>query len=246
MSVVAPLPLQLKGPSLYCLKTTDPQSMNELFAVIPPLLLVDVLNPVLFAVLIFAAGSSRPVANSSALLLGHTLAYFVVGIAASYAVDALVERLANPKPIDIGIELVVGLACLYSVLASREGGASEPRNPVGDLQPPRALLYGVIINFIGAPFALPYLAVVSQILDADISTAAAVLILVAYNVAYALPFAMVPLLVMVMGDRAKPMLRKINDTLVRGTDMLMPWLMLLLGLWLTADAVLFFVAGQAL
>ena len=51
-----------------------------------------------------------------------------------------------------------------------------------------------------------------------------------YNLAYALPFAIVPVLVLVMGDRAKPLLRRINEVLVRGADMLMPWLMLLLGL----------------
>ena len=220
--------------------------MSELFVVITPLLLVDLLNPVLFAVLIFAAGGSRPVANSSALLLGHTVAYFVVGIGASYAVDAIAERLANPKPMDFAIELLVGLACLYSVLASREGGASEPRNPEADLNPLKALVYGAIINFIGAPFALPYLAVISQILHADIAGNSALLILAAYNLAYALPFAIVPLLLLVMGDRAKPLLQKINDVLVKGAGRLMPWLMLLLGLWLTADAVIFFVIGKPL
>lgn len=220
--------------------------MSELFSVIVPLLLFDVLNPVLFAVLIFAASGNRPVANSGALLLGHTLAYFVVGIGASYAVEAIAERLANPKPLDFGIELLVGLACLYSVLASRKGGASEPRNPEVDLNPPKALIYGAIINFIGAPFALPYLAVISQILDADLSGNAAVLILISYNVAYALPFAIVPILLLVTGDRAKPRLQKINDVLVKSADMLMPWLLLLLGLWLTADAVIFIATGKVL
>ncbi len=215
--------------------------MSELFTVIIPLHLVDVLNPVLFAVLIFAAGGRRPVANSAALLLGHTLAYFIVGIGASYAVDAIAERLANPKPLDFAIGLLVGLACLYSVFASREGGASEPRNPEAELNPLKALAYGAIINFIGAPFALPYLAVISQILDADLSGNAAVLLLVAYNLAYALPFAIVPVLVLVMGDRAKPLLQKINDILVKGANMSMPWLMLLLGLWLTIDAAIFFL-----
>ena len=50
--------------------------MTELLAVIAPFLLIDALNPVLFAMLIYAAGSARPIANSSAMLLGHTLAYF--------------------------------------------------------------------------------------------------------------------------------------------------------------------------
>ena len=218
--------------------------MTELFFVIPPLLLVDVLNPVLFAGLIFTADSNRPVANSSALLLGHTLAYFVIGIGASYAVDAIAERLANPKPVDFVVELIVGLACLYAALASREGGASGSRNPAGELTPRKSMLYGAIINFISVPFALPYFAVISQILEADVSTASALLILVVYNLLYALPFAIVPILIQIMGDRAKPLLRRINEVLVRGADLLMPWLMLLLGLWLTADAVMFFVTGQ--
>jgi len=111
---------------------------------------------------------------------------------------------------------LVGLACLYAVLASRKGGASEPRNPEADLKPLWALAYGAIINFIGAPFALPYLAVISQILEADLSSNVSLLILVAYNLAYALPFAIVPILVVVMGDRAKPLLQKINDVLVKG------------------------------
>ncbi len=41
--------------------------MTELLAVITPLLLIDALNPVLFALLIYAAGTARPVANSSAI-----------------------------------------------------------------------------------------------------------------------------------------------------------------------------------
>jgi len=220
--------------------------MTDLFAVITPILLIDVLNPVLFAVLIIAAGSSRPVANSSALLLGHTLAYFIVGIGASYAVDAIADRLANPKPIDFGIELIVGLGCLYAALSSRGGGASEPRNPIGELNPFSALTYGAFINFIGAPFALPYLAVISQILDADISAISSVLVLVAYNVTYALPFAAVPILVIVKGDRAKPTLRKLNNILTKGADVLMPWLLLLLGLWLLTDAASYIVLGKPL
>jgi len=35
--------------------------MIELLPTILPILLVDILNPVLFAILVFAAGSSRPV-----------------------------------------------------------------------------------------------------------------------------------------------------------------------------------------
>jgi cytochrome c biogenesis protein CcdA len=209
--------------------------MADLFAVITPLLLVDALNPVLFAVLIYAAGSARPIANSSAMLLGHTLAYFVVGLLASIGVEKLAERLDNPQPMDFVIELVLGIAFIYAALASRKGGASETRQPEGALTPLKCLTYGAVINFIGAPFALPYLAVISEIVQSDLSTASAVTLLAGYNVVYALPFALVPGLIAVIGDRAQPVLASINRFLERGTDLLMPWLMLALGVWLLAD-----------
>jgi cytochrome c biogenesis protein CcdA len=217
--------------------------MTELLAVITPLLLVDALNPVLFAVLIYAGASSRPVANSSAMLLGHTLAYFVVGLVASQGIEILSHRLDNPQPVDFVIEFVLGIAFIYAALASREGGASETRQPQGELTPLKCLLYGAVINFIGAPFALPYLAVISEIVQSDLSTASAVTVLAGYNFIYALPFLLVPALIAAIGDRAQPVLAKINQFLERGTDLLMPWLMLALGLWLLFDVFYFVTTG---
>jgi threonine/homoserine/homoserine lactone efflux protein len=220
--------------------------MTELLAVIAPLLLIDALNPVLFALLIYAAGTSRPVANSSALLLGHTLAYFVVGLLASTGIEKLAARLDNPQPIDFVIEFVLGMAFLYAALATRKGGASESRNPEGELTPFKCLTYGAIVNFIGAPFALPYLAVISEILQANLSTVRSVTVLAGYNALYALPFTLVPGLIAVIGDRAKPVLDKINKFLERSTDLLMPWLMLGLALWLLADVYTYLTTGAPL
>ena len=220
--------------------------MIPLLAIIAPILLFDVINPVLFAIMIFAAGTSRPVANSSALLLGHTLSYFLVGVAASFGIEKIAARLENPQPLDFGIELVIGLACLYAALASRDGGASEPRNPEGALTPGKALMLGAVLNFVGAPFAVPYLAVIDQIVQADIPDAAAWSVLVGYNLLYAAPFAMVPLLIYKMGDRARPLLEKINGWLVRGADLLMPWFLLALGLFLLTDVLTYAITGKPL
>jgi hypothetical protein len=40
-----------------------------------PLLLVDVLNPMLFALMLVAIGTSKPFANSISFLAGHTASY---------------------------------------------------------------------------------------------------------------------------------------------------------------------------
>ena len=220
--------------------------MVELIAILTPILLVDVLNAVLLAAMIFVAGSSRPVANSSALLLGHTIAYMLVGIVALFGVEKLMARLANPQPVDFLFELLLGLACLYGAFASRGGGASEEHNPGGELSPIRCLAYGGVINLLGAPFALPYIAAINQILQADLGLDGSLGVLLVYNLAYALPFALVPVLVALMGDDARPLLEKFNAWIARGADLLMPWLMLALGLYLLADGITYFVTGEPL
>jgi len=218
----------------------------DLWSTLLPLLLIDVLNPVLFALLIVAVGSDRPTANSSALIAGHTVAYFVVGILIAMGLDQISNRLANPKPIDFGISMAAGVLCLWAALGARNGGASKTKEPERELTPLYCFGFGAVVNFIGAPFAVPYFAALGQILKADLGTDGSLAVLVGYNLAYAFPFAMVPLLVAIMGDRSKPFLHKISDMLTGLVDKLMPIILSLLGLALIADSISFFARGHGL
>lgn len=220
--------------------------MIELLLQLIPLLVVDVLNPVLFALLVVATGTGRPIANSSALLAGHTIAYLISGVIIAVGLEQISHRLNNPLPIDFVIELLLGLLCVWAALASRDGKASEEKNPEGELTPAYCFGYGAVVNFIGVPFALPYFAVVSQLLKADLSVESSVLVLVLYNAAYALPFALVPMAVALVGDSSKPILAKISNVLVGLVDRFMPILMLLLGLALAADALAYLIMGERL
>lgn len=218
----------------------------DLLPTLLPILLVDVLNPVLFAVMILAVGTDRPVANSASVLAGHTAAYFGAGIVIALGLEPIIERLANPRPVDFAIEAVLGALCLWAALKSRGGGASEDKQPAGEITPVSAFTFGAIVNFVGIPFALPYFAAIGQILKAELPVASSTGLLGVYNIAYALPFAAVPVLVAIMGDGCRPLLEKINNVLVSLADRLMPLLMLLLGLAMLADAISFFARGVPL
>jgi cytochrome c biogenesis protein CcdA len=220
--------------------------MIELLAALLPILLVDVLNPVLFAILVFAAGSSRPVANATAILLGHTLAYFFAGIAISFGVEAIMDRLANPQRIDFMISAVVGVLLIVLVIPTKKNGPPSADEPEWELTPLKCFGFGAVLNFIGIPFALPYFGAVARIMVSDLSSSQALGALLAYNVGYMLPFLLVPGAVAVSGEAAKPMLEKINAWLVKAAELLMPWLFLALGLALVADAAAYFVRGQGL
>jgi cytochrome c biogenesis protein CcdA len=220
--------------------------MIDLLPNLVPLLVVDVLNPVLFALMLVAIGSSKPFANSIALLAGHTFAYFVSGIIIALGLDRILDRLDNRLPIDFVLELIIGLALLWAALAARDGKASEQKEPESELTPVYCFGYGSVINFIGVPFALPYFAVVNQVLKANLSVESSVLVLAFYNAAYALPFLLVPISVALIGDRSRPVLDKINAVLIRLVDTLMPILLFFVGIALTADALSYLITGEAL
>jgi len=220
--------------------------MFELLPKLVPMLVVDVLNPVLFALLVVAVGTSKPFANSTALLVGHTLAYFFSGVIIALGLDQITDRLENPHRVDFVIELVLGLLLLWAASSSRDGKASEQKNPERELTPVYCLGYGAMVNFIGVPFALPYFAAVDQLLKANLPLESSVLVLAVYNIVYALPFVLVPIMVALMGEASKPILEKVNNLLVNLVDRAMPVLLLLLGAVLTVDALVVLITGEPL
>jgi len=241
--------------------------MTELLPRLIPILVVDVLNPMLFALMVVAVSTNRPLANSSAFLAGHTGAYFVSGIVIALGLNQITNRLNHPLPVDFVIELSIGLLLLWAALASRDGKASEDKTPERELTPTYCFGYGAIINFIGVPFALPYFAAVDQILKANLigvpfalpyfaavdqilkanlSVELSLTAIAFYNLAYALPFLLVVILVAVTGDSSKPILDKISNLLVGLVDRFMPAILFLLGIALTVDALAFLIYGEAL
>ena len=210
--------------------------MPNPWPVLLPILLTDVVNPVLFSSLVYAAGSSRGIVNSTALLLGHTVAYLGVGIALLSGLEAISARLAAPQPLDYGIQLVVGVVLVIVALPSRKSANRRGKEPSAELTPAGAFSFGAVVNFVGLPFAVPYFAALSQILGADLGSGGSLLSLMLYNLAYALPFAIVPVFVALFGERSPEVLREVSSVLDRASGFLMPILLFVVGVVLTADA----------
>ena len=220
--------------------------MFELATKIAPILLVDVLNPVLFAMLVAAAGASRPVINSAAMLAGHTLAYFIAGVAVAHGFDQVAERLANPQHIDYLLSAALGAVLLWLALRVKKDGAPTANEPEQALTPASAFGIGAVVNFIGIPFAVPYFAVVDQVLGAGLTAADSIVVLAVYNLGYAAPFLVVPVAVAIAGEQARPLLEKISGLLGRISDAAMPWMFGLLGIVLLADSAAFVLTGEGL
>ena len=211
-----------------------------------PILLADVLNPVLFGFMVYAAGTRQPMANSSAALLGHTAAYFTVGILIAPVVEKVSHRIAHPHSVDFIVSGVIGLLLVWAAWLSTRPPKEKVQKEYQGLTPVQTFMTGAVINFIALPFALPYFAAMGQILKADLTTFNAILVLLGYNLAYALPFSVVPVLVLIMGDESRAILERINTWIEKAGNVLMPVLLGLVGLALTADALVFFFTGKGL
>lgn len=220
--------------------------MEGLWAVLLPILVADVLNPVLFAFLVYAAGSSRPIINSCVMLLGHTLAYFIAGIVIALGIDSVTDRLANPQRIDYFLGLGIGAILVWAAWRTRKGESKKPEADGGDLSTGQALGLGAMVCLFGLPFGVPYFAAIDQILKADLDTPSALLVLTGYNLLYTTAFLVVPILVALLGEQSRPLLQRINNWLTQASNLLIPLLLLVLGVALIADAIMYFTQGVGL
>jgi cytochrome c biogenesis protein CcdA len=220
--------------------------MMDLWAVLMPLLLADMVNPVLFGFIVYAAGTKSPVAAGTAALLGHTLAYFCVGLVLAPGVEFVEKRLAAPHSIDFAIGFCVGLLLVWAAIVSFKKKAIPRIKEYGDLSCLKAFGLGAVVNFLGTPFALPYFAALGQILKADLPPLDAVVVLVGYNFIYALPFMLVPFLVVALGDASTSLIKRISTWVEEVSSYLMPVILTLVGVALVMDGLLFFVTQQGL
>ncbi len=220
--------------------------MIDTFLSLLPFLVADVMNPVLFAFMVYAAGTNRPVLNSSTVLLGHTLAYFSVGIIVASGLQKISHYLQNPQAIDYVLSFILGLLLLWVALSGNKNNDKKKVANGNSLTPVKALGMGAVINFIGAPFALPYFAAIDQILKANHASHDALSLLVAYNILYALPFLIIPTLVLVNRQSSAAILQRINSVLDQASRFLMPVILFVAGVALVVDAALYFTTGEGL
>ena len=220
--------------------------MASLLLIFVPILLIDVLNPVLLGAIVYTLGRRRPYTNAFSLLLGHTVAYMLAGIVLAVGLDAIIDRLHDPHRVDYAIQIVIGVLLLWIAWRATRRGArkKERERDFGDLRPFGAFWLGGIVNVIGIPFALPYFAALDQIMKADLGWPRSLIALAIYNVLYAVPFAALIGLRWRYRASADRLLERVNQWMERASAVVIPVLLAGLGLFLAADAVLYFTTGK--
>lgn len=220
--------------------------MSDLILILTPILLGDMANPVLFALLVYLASAERGALLSTAALLGHTAAYFGSGVAIAFAFTELTEFMSNPGSIGYVLGGLLGIILIWVAWLSTRDNPEPAQEAKPSSSPVSAFMTGAIVNFVGIPFGLPYFVAIDQILKAELDLSTSLLVLGGYNLAYMVPFIIVPLLTVVMGANARQILDKISAVMEKIAGVLLPLLLGGIGIVLIVDAGLYFATGEGL
>ncbi len=227
--------------------------MTTLIGYLIPIVIADIVNPVLLAAVVYALASRRPYATSLSVLAGWFTVYLLAGVILAETIDWIAARLASPGPIEFSVQLVVGVLSLWAGFEAVRSSSPPKRaarktefNESSSLGVGAAFILGASINLIGLPFAVPYFAAVNQIVKADPEYVTGLFVLILYNLLYILPFLAVIVVQAIFREQSRPLLDWLSAWMDRIGNVLLPGLLLLLGGVLFLDALVYFITGAPL
>jgi cytochrome c biogenesis protein CcdA len=153
---------------------------------------------------------------------------FIGGVFAAYLAGGLALMLGPAellRGVLSGVEipgadaaaLVTGGALILVAVAvwTRREHLARVQLPHGLTRPGSALALGALVTVLDLPTAFPYFGAIAVIVSADVPAAAQLILLVAFNVLYVLPLALVPGAHLAFGARGHAMLARIRGAVER-------------------------------
>jgi cytochrome c biogenesis protein CcdA len=211
--------------------------------------LLDSLNPSLFLAQFFLLTTPRPVARILSYIAGVLATNLFGGLLFLFGLQALlvnfVTRLSATWLYGAGLALGIALIA-FGLWMPLTAQASEPSRQPHSLHPFHTLILGAVVMVNELTTALPYFVAIERITSAGVSTAAAVAMMIFYNLIFALPLFVFLGLFIAYGTRFSAQTARINAAISSWAPRVIKYGSLALGLFLALNATSFFVRGDAL
>jgi cytochrome c biogenesis protein CcdA len=195
--------------------------MLKLTVAVAAIALPDSINPSLILVALYLAAGPRPGRRTAAFTAAAFAVTFAGGLVFAIGLGDLILS-AVPKPGDTlkyelitaaGVVLLIGAAVIWArreTLPRRDAARVEKVAVAGR----SAALMGAGIAGVELLSAFPYFAAIALIAGSSVSQAEKLLLLVFYNVVYALPLFAIVAVSAVMGPRAEHLLTGLREWVV--------------------------------
>lgn len=223
--------------------------MLQLLAILTPIALIDSssVTPLSLVPLASMLAGQRPYRTAFGFLGGLFVSYWVMALAFVFGLSAVFMRLNawlshrwhHPEPADFMLEVLLGLVLLFfgmRIALKRRAKTSEREAPQ-KMTAASAFGFGVMINVVGFPGALPYFAAADQILRADPPPLMIALAVSYYVILFILPLTAIVLVRALAGAKGDALMAAVKtffDTWGRRVLMVA---LLLLGAVMVVDGV---------
>ena len=187
--------------------------MLKLTIAVAAIALPDSINPSLILVALYLATGQHPARRTAAFTASAFVVTFAGGLVFAIGLGDLVLSIL-PKPSDTlkyelitaaGVVLLIGAAVIWALretLPRRDAARAEKAEAAGR----SAVLMGAGIAGVELLSAFPYFAAIALIAGSSVSQPEKLLLLLFYNVVYALPLIAIVAVCVVMGPRAEHLL----------------------------------------
>jgi cytochrome c biogenesis protein CcdA len=162
----------------------------------------------------YLATTERPVRSLMEFTLGLIGANLIGGFLIAVGIGRfLLDLVPKPNPdAEHILEVVAGVALLVIAVLLWAGRRGLGRKTPPTFKPGRrsGVLLGAGIALVELPTALPYFTAIAVIVGSGAAVTTQVAMLVAYNIAFVAPVLGVLVVLIALGDRAAPVLARVN------------------------------------
>ncbi len=224
-------------------------SMLQLLAILTPIALIDSssVTPLSLVPLASMLAGQRPYRTAFAFLGGLFVSYWGMGLAFVFGLSAVFMRLNawlshrwhNPEPADFMLEVLLGLVLLFFGLriALKRQAKTRERKVPEEISASSAFGFGVMINVVGFPGALPFFAAADQILRGDPPPLMIVLAVTYYAALFTLPLTAIVLIRALAGARGDALMAAVQTFFDKWGRRFLMIALLLLGAVMVVDGV---------
>ena len=201
-------------------------------------------SPVLISICILLLSTGRPLGNAIAYVLGLMFSLIVVGGLALALFDEPIALGGRPRGIGPGLSFVLGGLCMVVALRIYlrvpDPDAPPPKwlATIESIVPSKAFLFGIVLMATNLKILVIYTIGVAQILAAELSSAASLLMVLGFVLIIQLGV-LLPLLVYIQNPRrAGSTLQAMRTKLEQAYRWVMIAIFVVLGLYLIVDGLM--------
>ncbi len=214
--------------------------MNTVLTSIVMIALIDSINPNAVAVQIYLLSTPKPIKRSLAFIVGDFLATFIAGLLITFGLTQVISQIFSRfteiiywLKFLLGIALVL-LGCYFPKVFSK----SKNTKNLKQIQPTQAFLLGGTIAFSEAPTALPYLAAIEIIVQANLSSYQIIGCLTIYNIVFVFPLIILLFTYLFFQKKSAFVLDSIHRFVNRWIPKIMRVIAIIFGLILIIDSLI--------